>query len=74
MQLVAHSRRRSGLSVVCGCIHGCTLSVLSDFMLQVGRPYHALHPSLHEGCKIQLFNYCTDPVGNNHSFTAIYTQ
>ena len=29
---------------------------------------------LHEDCRIQQFNFCTDPVGNSHSFTAIYTQ
>ena len=33
MQLVARSCTLSGLSIWCGCTHGCTLSVLRDMLV-----------------------------------------
>ena len=68
---------------MCGCIHGCTLSELRDALVAklnvLSEPcmcaecavsgWKTLSPPLHEDCKIYLFNFCIDPVGNNHSFT-----
>ena len=47
----------------------CAMSV--QRLWHVRRPYQTLH---HEDCKIYLFNFCTDPVGKNYSFTVSNTQ
>ena len=61
MQLVARSYKLSGLSVVCTCIHGCTLSVVRDVLVATYARCVMLEdlitrciPSLHEGCKTDI--------------------